>query len=120
MKESRYMATKKSSTATTAGSKSRTKTEESRPPKRNRKPLVKLNDNHRWVICFILVFVSAFMVVSIVSHYFTWQADQTGDVVSNSGGSLGLAIARLLVGRWFGVFALCVPLAGFVLAFAVR
>ena len=120
MKESRDMATKKSSTATTAGSKSRTKTEELRPQKRNRKPLVKLNDNHRWVICFILVFVSAFMVVSIVSHYFTWQADQTGDVVSNSGGSLGLAIARLLVGRWFGVFALCVPLAGFVLAFAVR
>lgn len=118
------MATKKSGKANeSAGSKrSRTKKEEEPVVVENkgRKSLIKLNDNQRWVACFILVFVSAFMVVAIVSHYFTWQADQTGDVVSNSGGSLGLAIARLLVGRWFGAFALCVPLAGFVLAFAVR
>ncbi len=118
------MATKKSGKVNeSAGSKrSRTKKEEEPVVVENkgRKSLIKLNDNQRWVACFILVFVSAFMVVAIVSHYFTWQADQTGDVVSNSGGSLGLAIARLLVGRWFGAFALCVPLAGFVLAFAVR
>lgn len=82
--------------------------------------LASLNDSQRWVLCFILLFVSAFMVVSIISHYFTWQADQAGEAVRNSGGTLGLTISSLLVGRWFGIFALCIPIAGFVLALSVH
>ena len=80
---------------------------------------LKLTDNQRWVLCFILFFVSAFITLSIVSHYFTWRSDQMGGVVNNGGGSLGLAIANFLVGDWFGIFALCIPVAGFLLSLRV-
>ena len=79
-----------------------------------------LTENQRWVLCFVLFFFSAFVTLSIVSHYFTWRVDQMGGVVSNSGGSWGLAIANLFVGDWFGVFALCIPVAGFLLSLRVR
>lgn len=80
---------------------------------------LKLTDNQRWVLCFILFFVSAFITLSIVSHYFTWRSDQMGGAVNNGGGSLGLAIANFLVGDWFGIFALCIPVAGFLLSLRV-
>ena len=80
---------------------------------------LKLTDNQRWVLCFILFFVSAFITLSIVSHYFTWRSDQMGGAVNNGGGSLGLAIANFLVGDWFGIFALCIPIAGFLLSLRV-
>lgn len=89
---------------------------------RERRPLrerISLSENQRWVICFILFFVSAFVTLSIVSHYFTWRADQMGGVVNNSGGAWGLKIANLLVRDWFGVFALLIPIAGFVLSVRV-
>lgn len=66
-------------------------------PVKERVPLgerLKLSDNQRWVLCFILFFVSAFITLSIVSHYFTWRADQMGGAVSNSGGAWGLMIAN--------------------------
>ena len=84
------------------------------------KERIHLSDNVRWVICFVLFFVSAFVTLSVISHYFTWTADQMGGRVSNSGGTLGLKIANFLVGDWFGVFALCVPAAGFLLSLRVR
>lgn len=91
-------------------------------PAKERVPLgerLKLSDNQRWVLCFILFFVSAFITLSIVSHYFTWRADQMGGAVSNSGGAWGLMIANLLVRDWFGIFALCIPVAGFLLSLRV-
>ena len=91
-------------------------------PAKERIPLgerLKLSDNQRWVLCFILFFVSAFITLSIVSHYFTWRADQMGGAVSNSGGAWGLMIANLLVRDWFGIFALCIPVAGFLLSLRV-
>ena len=91
-------------------------------PVKERVPLgerLKLSDNQRWVLCFILFFVSAFITLSIVSHYFTWRADQMGGAVSNSGGAWGLMIANLLVRDWFGIFALCIPVAGFLLSLRV-
>ena len=78
---------------------------------------INLTESQRWVICFFLFFVSAFVTLSVVSHYFTWSVDQMGEGVSNSGGSWGLAVARIFVGDWFGVAALCIPAAGFVLAY---
>lgn len=88
-----------------------------------REPKIRLTltESQRWVICFILLFMSAFVTLSVVSHYFTWRADQMGLGVANSGGSWGLKIASKLVGDWFGLFALCIPAIGFILAYvAVR
>ncbi len=120
------MATSKNNkTTTTLSANGRQRKEEVKQQelKRPLKERLTLSENQRWVICFILFFVSAFVTLSIVSHYFTWQADQirvTGVPVSNSGGSWGLSIANLLVGEWFGVFALCIPIAGFLLSLRVH
>ncbi len=120
------MATKRNSKSTTtlsANGRQRKEEVKLQEPKRPLKERLTLSENQRWVICFILFFVSAFVTLSIVSHYFTWQADQirvTGVPVSNSGGSWGLGIANLLVGEWFGIFALCIPVAGFLLSLRVH
>ena len=74
------------------------------------------NDNQRWVVCFTLLFLSLFVLVSIISYYFTWRTDQMGSVVANNGGSIGYTIANLLVGDWFGVFALGVPIVVIILS----
>lgn len=42
-----------------------------------------------------------------------------GTGVSNSGGAWGLKIANFLVRDWFGVFALLIPIAGFILSVRV-
>ena len=92
--------------------------EKPKSPPRKRWPHIRLTENQRWVICFVLFFASTFITLSVVSHYFTWRADQMGGAVSNSGGSIGLLLARFLVGDWFGACALCIPAAGFMLAYA--
>ncbi len=85
----------------------------------SREPKIRLTltESQRWVICFFLLFMSAFVTLSVVSHYFTWKADQMGLGVANIGGSWGLKIASTLVGDWFGLFALCIPAIGFILAY---
>ena len=117
------MATRKNDKPTTLSANGRQRrVEVKEEPAKERVPLgerLKLSDNQRWVLCFILFFVSAFITLSIVSHYFTWRADQMGGAVSNSGGAWGLMIANLLVRDWFGIFALCIPVAGFLLSLRV-
>ena len=89
-----------------------------KPQERESRIRISLNDNQRWVLCFILFFVSAFAILAIVSHYFTWRECQMG-MEANAGGSLGRLIADFLVGKCFGVFALCVPVVGLVLSASV-
>ncbi len=117
------MATRKNDKPTTLSANGRQrKVTVKEEPKEEKVPLrerLKLTDNQRWVLCFILFFMSAFVTISIISHYFTWRADQMGGTVSNSGGSWGVTIADFLVGDWFGVFALCIPIAGFLLSLRV-
>lgn len=116
------MATKKNDKPTKLSANGRQRKAVEEEPNNERVPLgerLKLTDNQRWVLCFILFFVSAFVTLSIVSYYFTWRADQMGGAVSNGGGSLGLGVANFLVRDWFGVFALCIPIAGFLLSLRV-
>ncbi|MBQ8334854.1 MAG: DNA translocase FtsK 4TM domain-containing protein [Tidjanibacter sp.] len=77
------------------------------------------SENQRWVICFTLFFISLFVLMSIVSYYFTWREDQIGGAVANNGGSLGLKIGQLLVGDWFGVCALGVPIVVMLLSLRI-
>lgn len=114
------MATKKIDSNTTLSANGRQRKVEVKEEKPSLRERMTLSENQRWVICFILFFVSAFVTLSIVSHYFTWRADQMGGAVTNSGGSWGLMIANLLVGECFGVFALCIPVAGFLLSLRVH
>ncbi len=76
-------------------------------------------ENQRWVVCFTLLFLSLFVIVSIISYYFTWRTDQMGGAVANNGGSVGYQIANLLVGDWFGLLALGVPIVVIILSLRI-
>ncbi|MDR2885672.1 MAG: DNA translocase FtsK, partial [Rikenellaceae bacterium] len=88
-----------------------------------------LTDNQRWVYGFMLLFFGLFVLVSIVSYFFYWAADQsvvrsgelfgesTG-VILNNGGKAGAWLADVAVGRWFGVFAIAIPIV--LIIFALR
>ncbi len=76
-------------------------------------------ENQRWVVCFTLLFLALFVLVSIISYYFTWRTDQMGGAVANNGGSVGYKIANLLVGDWFGLLALGVPIVVIILSLRI-
>lgn len=80
------------------------------------KPRWRPTENQRWVVCFTLFFVALFVLISIVSYYFTWRTDQMGGSVTNNGGSIGYKIGDFLVGDWFGVLALGVPVVVIILS----
>ncbi|MBO5902835.1 MAG: DNA translocase FtsK 4TM domain-containing protein [Tidjanibacter sp.] len=87
-------------------------------------------DTTRWVLSFILLFISLVLLLAVISYYFTWSADQIflraralgestrGFAVENAGGKMGAVIGQLLVGRMFGAFAVCVPI--FLIALSLR
>ncbi len=106
------MATKRDTPQKRQGNKITTEDK----PKRT---LWRPSENQRWVICFTLFFISLFVMMSIVSYYFTWREDQIGGAVANNGGSIGLTIGNLLVGEWFGVCALGLPIVTMLLSLRI-
>lgn len=76
------------------------------------------------IIGLVVALAAVFTLLSTVSYFFTWKADQSsltsavGDTtveVSNAGGKLGYRWANLLVRKWFGLGSL----AFIVILFAV-
>ena len=66
-----------------------------------------------------IVGFAVFLFIVIVSYFFTWESDQSLSFnpdlnvsveASNNGGQFGYKIAAWLVGRWFGVAALFIPI----------
>ena len=86
-------------------------------------------ETERWVLGFTLLFASLFVLLSVVSYYFTWSHDQTiiregmswgatGEV-ANSAGKLGAFTGAALVGKWFGLFALGIPVVLIILSLRI-
>lgn len=86
-------------------------------------------ETERWVLGFTLLFLSLFVLLSVVSYYFTWSQDQTiiregmswsatGEV-ANSAGKLGAFTGAALVGKWFGLFALGIPVVLVILSLRI-
>ena len=79
----------------------------------------KIGETERWIYGFLLLFVSLFFLLAVVSYYFTWSEDQAAlreglswsavDNVANHAGKLGAITGSALVGKWFGVFAIGIP-----------
>lgn len=76
------------------------------------------------IIGLVVALAAVFTLLSTVSYFFTWKADQSsltsavGDTtveVSNAGGKLGYRWADLLVRKWFGLGSLAL----IVILFAV-
>jgi S-DNA-T family DNA segregation ATPase FtsK/SpoIIIE len=112
----------------TKNSKSTRKPE---PQRKKSRRSFRFSDNQKWVAGLVLLFFSLWTLWVCVSYFFTWNTDQTfipwggagaaDDFVSAADaiptgekGSLGVRLARLLVGRGFGVFAVAIPVMLFV------
>lgn len=106
--------------------------EQNKGPKQEvpKKRLVrKIGETERWIYGLLLLFVSLSLLVSVVSYFFTWGDDQailregvewgTDTEVSNHEGKLGAIIGSKLVGDWFGVFALGIPIILLILSLRI-
>ena len=89
-----------------------------------------LSDTQRWSYGFALLAVALFIQVSVVSYFIYWSKDQavarfgqvfdaTQDPVSNWGGKLGAVTANYIVGEWFGLFGICIPIVLIVLSLRI-
>ena len=89
----------------------------------------KIGDTERWIYGFLLLFVALFALVSVFSYYFTWSEDQAAlreglgwsavDSVANHAGKFGAMLGSWLVGDWFGIFALCIPVVLLILSLRI-
>ena len=89
----------------------------------------KIGETERWIYGLLLLFVSLSLLVSVVSYFFTWGDDQailregvewsTDTEASNHEGKLGAIIGSKLVGDWFGVFALGIPIILLILSLRI-
>lgn len=89
-----------------------------------------LSDNQRWVYGFMLLFFSLFVLLAVCSYYFFWADDQSlvywgsiwssGDkTVLNYGGKLGSVVSHYIVGEWFGVFGLAIPVVLMIISLRI-
>ena len=80
----------------------------------------KMSNTERRVWGIIMLFIAIYLFVAIISYYFTWRADQETILqgggltpawdIHNHAGKVGALIAGKMVGEWFGVFAICIPI----------
>ncbi len=108
---------------------------EAKQKKGKRRGRFRLSDNQKWVAGLILLFFAVWTLWVCGSYFFTWNTDQTftgfngaeamadptADFVSAADaiptgekGSLGVRLARRLVGHGFGVFAAGIPVMLFI------
>ncbi len=89
-----------------------------------------LSDTQRWIYGIVLLAVALFILLSVVSYFIYWSKDQSiahwGQVFStaeetakNWGGKLGAVTADYIVGKWFGVFGVCIPIVLIILSLRI-
>lgn len=88
-----------------------------------------LSDTQRWVLGFLLLFVALYLLIATLSYYFTWHQDQAAmrdgfswsldDDASNSAGKVGAVTGASIVGKYFGLFGICIPIILIVLALRI-
>ncbi len=86
-----------------------------------------LSYTQRWALGLVLLFISLFILASVVSYYFTWADDQDAvrwgriwserDLeVGNLMGKLGAVVSDFIVGYCFGAFGIAIPVVLIILA----
>lgn len=89
-----------------------------------------ISDTQRWVYGFSLLFVALFILAAVISFFMFWRDDQSlvlwtrlfdssAGKALNWGGRLGASVANGLVSKWFGVFAVCIPVALIILSLRI-
>ncbi len=82
----------------------------------------------RFIMGIAITGFAIFLFISIFSYFFTWDNDQSLSTnpgmgtraveAQNQGGQLGYRLAAWLVGKWFGVAAIFIPL--FMIVWGLR
>ncbi len=99
-------------------------------PARRKAPGKKDYTMLKWGVGLFVLIVGVFLLVSVVSYYFSWAADQ--DIaqwrfigerpegrVHNKGDVLGAIAADFIVGKNFGFFGICFPLILMILGLRI-
>lgn len=81
--------------------------------------VVTTRDNIRWMTGFALLAMSLILFCAMLSYFFYWEEDISalspysqslgGVEVKNICGDFGAKMAHKMVGEWFGLFALVIP-----------
>ncbi len=100
-------------------------------PKGDRKIHFKreIGDTERWIYGFLLLFIALFLLLAVVSFFFTWADDQGAlragvgwsetEHVANHAGKLGAIVSSWLAGDCFGAFAIGVPIMLLILSLRI-
>ena len=88
-----------------------------------------IGETERWIYGFLLLFVALFLLLAVVSYFFTWGDDQAAlragvgwsetDHVANHLGKLGAIVSSWLAGDCFGAFAVGIPVMLLILALRI-
>lgn len=89
-----------------------------------------LSDTQRWVAGALVFTFGLFLMAAVVSYYFSWPADQNfvrwgdihspeGGTVTNHTGKTGAILAHYIVGEWFGVFGVAIPVVLLILGLRI-
>ncbi len=89
------------------------------------------NTNNQKIFAAILILISLYLLIALVSFFFQWKADDSlisgknlSDVITekritNSMGGLGAYISNVLIKSWFGIAAFFIPVFSFVIALKI-
>ncbi len=98
-------------------------------PKTPPAPRRQLTESQKWGYGLILLCFGLFVLVSVASYFVYWAGDQAvvrggdmyegGGTVMNFGGPAGAWLADFIVGRWFGVFGVVIPVVLIILALRI-
>lgn len=88
-----------------------------------------IGETERWIYGFLLLFIALFLLLAVVSFFFTWGDDQgplragvgwsETEHVANHAGKLGAIVSSWLAGDCFGAFAVGVPIMLLILSLRI-
>lgn len=99
-----------------------------KPKKSESKPMSKsAQRNLSIIVMLFIVAIAAYFVMATFSYAISWSADQSvvqstssaGEVLQNETGKLGAKIGGVIVGDWFGIFGVLLPLSVIILSFFI-
>ncbi len=89
-----------------------------------------LSDTQRWAYGLALLFLAVYLLLSVVSYFFTWTADQSAIFdgilwksetveAENLLGKAGAYVGDFIAGKWFGVFGIGIPVMLLILSLRI-
>lgn len=110
------------------GSNIKSKKAVASPKKSVSKPMSKsVKRNFSIIVMLFIVAIATYFMIATLSYTISWSADQSviqsansaGEMLENDTGKLGAQIGGVIVGDWFGIFGILLPLSVIILSFFI-